>query len=66
MTRLEKLQAKIAELSPEEFSELRVWLYEFDADDWDRQIADDAKAGRLDRLVKEGREAYKEGNYTEL
>ena len=47
MSRLEKLEQDIANLSPEQFVELEQW---FDAErnrKWDRQIEEDAQSGKL-------------------
>ena len=48
MTKLEKIEQDIASLTPGEVAKLARWFAEFHADVWDRQIADDANAGRLD------------------
>ncbi len=50
MTRLEKIEQEIASLDPADIRRLAEWLAEFQADLWDKQIEDDAKAGRLDKL----------------
>jgi hypothetical protein len=34
---------------------------DFDAEEWDRQIESDARAGKLDRLVQQALEQYKAG-----
>ena len=38
---------------------LEVWL-------WDRQIAEDLKAGRLDKLIAEAREDFEAGRAREI
>ena len=53
MTKVEQLEQEIAKLSADEFAQLRNWLLEQDWDEWDRQIERDAKAGKLDRLMKQ-------------
>ncbi|MBI3098055.1 MAG: hypothetical protein HYY93_07420 [Planctomycetes bacterium] len=53
MTKVEQLQAEIANLSPEEFRQIAHWLAERDAALWDRQMDEDAAAGRLDWLWRE-------------
>jgi len=52
-----EIEAAISKLSPEDFARLRDWFYERDNLLWDKQIADDVKAGRLDFLIKEA-ESY--------
>ena len=55
-TAVEQIQDKIMELSEAEFIELRTWMDEWGVwDDWDRQIAEDAAAGRLAFLAEEAR-----------
>jgi hypothetical protein len=53
MTRVEQLEQEIAKLTPDEFAQLRDWLLDQDWDEWDRQIEQDAAAGKLDKLMKQ-------------
>jgi hypothetical protein len=53
MSELEKLEEHIQKLSPEELKKFREWFVEFDAQLWDKQIAADSKAGKLDKLVSD-------------
>lgn len=55
MTTLLEIKAAIDRLSPREYAELMAMLHPATDDDWDRQIAADAAAGRLDHLVAEAR-----------
>ena len=48
MTKVEKLEHEIRGLSAQELTRFREWFVAFDAAAWDRQIEEDAKAGRLD------------------
>ncbi len=57
MARLEELERAIASLSEDDYRELRRWFLERDWKKWDRQIEEDAKAGKLNFLVEEAREA---------
>jgi hypothetical protein len=66
MTRVETLEDQIERLSPEEFTELRNWLFERDWENWDRQIERDAASGRLDRIFEEAREAHRQGKSTKF
>jgi len=66
MTRLEKLEREIQELSPEELANLRDWFRKYDAEAWDRQIEEDVRGGKLDRLAKEALAAHKAGRTKEL
>lgn len=62
------LQAEeaVRQLDREELSQFREWFAEFDADAWDRQMEEDAQAGRLDKLAEEALREYHEGRTTEL
>ena len=66
MTRIEKLEREIWKLSPEELADLRDWFRTYDAEAWDRQIEDDVRGGRLDRLAEEALAAHKAGRTKEL
>jgi hypothetical protein len=37
------------------------WVTAFDNDEWDKEITKDASSGKLDFLVREGKEALKKG-----
>ncbi len=50
MSTLAEIEAEIAKLPPTEFRELLSRLKARSEDEWDRQMEDDAKTGRLDRL----------------
>jgi hypothetical protein len=45
---VEELEKAVANLSPEQFATLREWFKAFASDEWDRQIARDARSGKLD------------------
>jgi hypothetical protein len=66
MTEFEKIAEAIRRLPPAELARLRDWFFEFDADEWDRQIAEDVAAGRLDDLAAEAIEDYRAGRTREL
>jgi hypothetical protein len=52
MTRLEKLEQEIEELTPVELTALRKWFHEHDAGEWDKQIEADVLSGKLDKLAE--------------
>ena len=66
MAKLEMLQTEIEKLSPQEFTELREWLLEKDWAAWDRQIEEDAAAGKLDELFDKAEADHRAGKSTEL
>lgn len=68
MSTLDEIKRAICRLNPEELATLRQWFDEWDAEAWDRQIEEDAAAGRLNVLVDEAlrylRDADSAGNHT--
>ena len=48
-----EIEKAIRKLSPEELNRLRAWFEEYCAQVWDKQIEEDAKSGRLDKLIAE-------------
>ena len=61
MSKLEELENRIRNLSPEDLAKFRAWFVEFDQVLWDRQIQSDSKSGKLDRLVNGALADYKSG-----
>ena len=55
MSKFDELKAEIERLPKDEFAELFRWLSEKDWEEWDKEIAADSQAGRLDFLVCEAR-----------
>lgn len=52
MTTVESITAAIAQLPPEEVAKARAWLDERAEAEWDAQIENDERAGRLDALAE--------------
>ena len=61
MLTVEEIQQAIVSLSAAEYAELMKWLDELEEDPWDRQIEEDAEAGRLDSLKEKVLEAKARG-----
>ena len=61
MSIVQQIEAQIAKLSPAEFGEIVRWIAERDAELWDKQIAEDAAAGRLDALWGEAKKEIATG-----
>jgi len=63
MLTVEEIQQAIVSLSSEDRGRLHEWMIECEDawDDWDRQIAADSRAGRLDFLVERAREDARMG-----
>ncbi len=55
MTTLLEIKSAIDRLSPQEYCELMGMLHPSIDDDWDRQIAADFAAGRLDGIIAEAK-----------
>jgi hypothetical protein len=66
MTTLEKIEAEITKLSPKEVARLTKWLVEYDAALWDKQLKQDAKNGRLDRVWEKAEAEIANGNLRRL
>ena len=52
MSRIERIEAEIQLMSPEERVAFRAWFAEFDAAEWDRQFEADVRAGKLNALAE--------------
>jgi hypothetical protein len=61
MRSVEEIEAEIAKLKPVEVRQVARWLAEYEAELWDKQIVDDAAAGKIDRFIKEALEEYRQG-----
>jgi hypothetical protein len=46
-----ELEQAVTQLSEEELARFREWFEEYDAAMWDKQIEEDAKSGRLDKII---------------
>ncbi|MBZ5618836.1 MAG: hypothetical protein LAQ69_08960 [Acidobacteriia bacterium] len=66
MSRVEKIEGQVKELSPEELSAFREWFAEFDAEIWDRQFESDVNTGKLDGLAERALRDHASGRSTEL
>ena len=66
MSRVEAIESEIKQLSASEFAELREWLFQEDAELWDRQIELDAASGKLDRLFAQAESEHRTGKTREL
>lgn len=66
MTKLEALEEQIKKLSAEELAQLRDWLLELDAEQWDREIERDAASGKLDKLFEKSVADHRSGKSREI
>lgn len=58
---VKEIELAIEQLPPAELSELAQWFEEFHAQAWDKQIEQDIKAGKLDKLAAQAKAEYAAG-----
>ncbi len=63
---VKSIEKAVESLPPSELAEFRHWFAEFDAAAWDRQIEQDAGAGKLDALASEALSDYRSGSSRDL
>jgi len=61
MRSVEEIEAEIAKLTPAEVRRVAKWLAEYKAEPWDKQIEEDAAAGKLDRFIEEALDEHRQG-----
>ena len=61
MSSVNEIEEAVLRLSPAELDAFRAWFAEFDAESWDRQMADDVATGRLDAYADEALEDLRAG-----
>jgi hypothetical protein len=61
-----EIKSEILQLPPSEMANLAEWFEEIYHDAWDRQIAEDMKAGRFDALLQRVEEQAASGQCTLL
>ncbi len=66
MGNVKSIEKAVASLPPAELAEFRHWFAEFDAAVWDKQIDQDARAGKLNDLAAEALADYRAGPAREL
>ncbi len=66
MARIEELANEVQQLSREELAAFRDWFRKYDSDEWDKEIAEDIWAGRLEELADKALADHKAGRTQEL
>lgn len=66
MTKIEQIEHEVQKLNHAELEAFRNWFRKYDANEWDRQIEEDVKAGKLDKLAEEALAAHKAGRTKEF
>ena len=65
-SKVKRIEHDVQALTPDELAAFRQWFREFDAEAWDRQLEEDAKAGKLDTVADTALKAFKSGKCSEL
>lgn len=63
---VDELEVAITKLSPGEMAKFSQWFDEYRADQWDLQIEQDIKAGRLNSLGEQADSDFEAGRCTPL
>jgi len=58
---VEQLEKAIENLPRDEFVRLAAWFAEYEAQQWDRQIEEDQRAGRLNHVIQRVRDDIASG-----
>ena len=66
MSTVSEIENAVQKLSRNDLTTFREWFLGFDAAAWDKQVAEDVAAGRLDALADEAIRDLREGRCTEL
>ena len=66
MSNVESLQEQVRTLSREEFAQFRAWLLDRDWADWDVQLEEDVRDGRLDAPAEQALRDHAAGKTTAL
>ncbi len=66
MTTVVEIQRAIEELTESDYAALREWLLERDWDEWDEELEEDVRAGRLDALAANALESKARGELKDL
>lgn len=66
MSSVEEIEIAVTQLPQADFSRFRAWLADYENDLWDRQIADDSDAGKLDALISRAQDHIKNGRIKPL
>ena len=66
MKSIEEAIEFIESLPKEDFYKLRDWILERDWEQWDREIEEDSKSGKLDFLIKQALDEKKQGLLEDL
>jgi hypothetical protein len=63
---IEEIEQAVSRLAPPDYERFRQWLSDYDNQKWDRQLNEDASAGKLDALANEALDDLRQGKCTDL
>lgn len=63
---VKEIEQAIVRLSASDVAKLSEWFAEFEAEFWDKQLAQDQQNGRLDKLLDEAEREFAAGRYEPL
>ena len=63
---VQELEECVSRLPRSELADFAKWFEEYFAGEWDRQIEEDARSGRLDAVVRKAEEQIEAGQFTPL
>ncbi len=66
MSKVNAIQKAIETLSEDEYAALKQWLFERDWKEWDQEIEEDSRSGKLDFLIQEAFDQKRQGKLTDL
>ena len=66
MTTLVDIEKKVSSLPRKDYKSFRHWFYNYDWEQWDKQIGKNAKSGELDFLIQEVEEEKRQGTLRKL
>jgi hypothetical protein len=64
MSTVREIETAITQLKPREIHAVADWLLEYREKLWDEKIAADARAGKLDSLIKKAKAGHRAGKAT--
>lgn len=66
MATLQEIEKAVSNFTPKELAKFRTWFEKFDAALWDKQLADDVKAGKLGAIADKAISDFKKGKFKDL
>jgi hypothetical protein len=61
MVSVKELEKAVTDLPADKLAEFRAWFESFDATQWDKQIEEDARSGKLDQVAEKAIKDYGKG-----